>query len=181
MPKLQNKFFVVCFSVALIAVAFGASARAANADGPSDSPQLTKDEALKLTNEFQKATVAGDAAALGKLMADDCIFIHGNGLVQNKSVFTGMLTSGRMKVTSWDMKSPSVMLFHGGAIVTGVSEWDMMPPGGAANASPMVLHLHVSQVWVHTAAGWQLILDQDTSITQPAGARTQPPSSAPKR
>ena len=170
------------FGVLMIAAAMLGAGAVRAADGP----QLTKDEALKLTNEFQRATVAGDAAALGRLMADDCIFIHGNGMVQSKEVFTGMLSSGRMKVTSWDMKSPNVILFDGGAIVTGVSEWDMMPPGGSTNANPMVLHLHVSQVWARTAAGWQLILDQDTSITQPGGPRMQPlgdhaaPSGAPK-
>lgn len=172
MAKLHTKIFALCFGIALTAFIFGAGAvRAANAGAGGDSPQLTKSEALKLTGEFQKATVAADAATLEKLMAPDCIFIHGNGMVQSKAVFTGMLTSGRMKVTSWDMKSPNVILFDGGAIVTGVSDWDMMPPGGSANASPMVLHLHVSQVWAHTSAGWQLILDQDTSIAQPGGMR----------
>lgn len=182
MTKLHTKLFALYFGVALMAALFSVSA--VRVAGRSDSGQLTKDEALKLTSEFQKATVAADAATLDKLMADDCIFIHGNGMVQNKSVFTGMLTSGRMKVTSWDMKSPDVILFDGGAIVTGVSEWDMMPPGGSANANPMALHLRVSQIWAHTATGWQLILDQDTSIAQPGGLRpvgaNATPSGAPK-
>ncbi len=185
MVNVRTKLFALYFSIALMAVAFGTGAlRSANAAQRGDSPQLTKDEALKLMNEFQRATVAADATALDKLMADDCTFIHGNGLVQSKAVFTGMLSSGRMKVTSWDMKSPNVILFDGGAIVTGESEWDMLPPGGSANANPMVLHLRVSQIWAHTAIGWQLILDQDTSIAQPGGMRPAgshaAPSGAPK-
>lgn len=171
MNTIRTKSLALYFSAALLmAVFFGIGAvRAANA--ARGSAQLTKDEALKLTNDFQKATVGAEAATLDKLMADDCIFIHGNGMVQTKAVFTSMLTSGRMKVTSWDMKSPNVMLFNGGAIVTGESDWVMMPPGGSASANPMTLHLRVSQIWVHTAKGWQLILDQDTSIAQPAGMR----------
>jgi hypothetical protein len=166
------------FCAALLMATFmgGTAIRAANAGG---SAQLTKNEALKLTNDFQKATVAGDAATLDKLMANDCIFIHGNGMVQSKAVFTSMLTSGRMKVTSWDMKSPDVMLFNGGAIVTGESEWVMAPPPGSASTNPMSLHLRVSQIWVHTAKGWQLILDQDTSIAQPQGMRPVGSHSAP--
>lgn len=185
MTKFRMKSLSLFFTAALVAVALlGARAvRAARAAG--DSPQLTKEEALNLHDQFQKATVAADAASLDKLMADGCIFIHGNGMVQSKAVFTSMLKSGRMKVTSWDMKSPEVMLFNGGAIVTGLSDWTMEPPPGSASATPMVLHLRVSQIWVHTSKGWQLILDQDTAVSQPGGLRPvgsrAAPSGAPKQ
>lgn len=183
MSKLRTDSLALNFSAAIVAIILTAGALCPVAVR-ADSARLTKAEALKLHEEFQKATVDADAATLDKLMAPDCIFIHGNGMVQNKAVFTGMLKSGRMKVRSWDMKSPEVMLFNGGAIVTGVSDWVMDAPPGSANRGPMTLHLRVSQIWVHTEAGWKLILDQDTSIAQPPGMRPAgangAPSSAPK-
>ncbi|MDE3108701.1 MAG: nuclear transport factor 2 family protein [Acidobacteriota bacterium] len=183
MSKLRIYPLALYFSTAIVATILTAGVVCPGLTR-ADSSQLTKAEALKLHDQFQKATVEGDAATLDKLMAADCIFIHGNGMVQTKAVFTDMLKSGRMKVTSWDMKSPEVILFDGGAIVTGVSDWVMDAPPGSGNRGPMTLHLRVSQIWAHTSEGWQLILDQDTSIAQPPGMRpaaaNAAPSAAPK-
>jgi hypothetical protein len=82
-----------------------------------------------------------------------------------------MLTSGRMKVTEFKSASPQVILFDGGAIVTSVADWGMLPPRGPKGAKPMVLHMRISQVWVRTAAGWQMVLEQDTTLPQEGGAR----------
>lgn len=135
----------------------------------ADGPRLTKDEALKLQDSFQSAVVAADSAKLDKLMADDCTFIHGNAMQQTKAQFMGMLTSGNMKVSEFKSSSQQVTLFHGGAIVISVIDWGMMPPGGGADAHPMVLPMRISDVWVHTRAGWQLVLEQDTTLPQQRG------------
>lgn len=170
MSKLRTCSFALYFSAALVSVLlitgaiFQASARA-------DAPQLTKEKALSLQAQFRRATVAADAGALDKLMAPDCIFIHGNGMMQSKAVFTRMLTSGAMKVTEFKSTSPQVILFDGGAIVTSLADWGMLPPRGPKGANPMVLHMRISQVWVHTAAGWQMILEQDTTLPQGGGMR----------
>jgi ketosteroid isomerase-like protein len=137
----------------------------------ADGPRLTKEEALKLQDEFQSAVVAADGAALDKLMANDCIFIHGNAMMQTKPEFTGALTSGAMKVTEFKSSSRDVTLFNGGAIVVSVVDWGMAPPRAATNANPMILHMRISNVWVHTEAGWQLVLEQDTSLPQRGGMR----------
>lgn len=172
MAKSYAKFVVLCFSVALIALALGNAGAARAADG-----QLTKDEALKLQDSFQSAVVAADSAKLDKLMADDCTFIHGNALQQTKSQFMGMLTSGTMKVTEFKSSSQQVTLFHGGAVVISVIDWGM--PGRGANARPMVLPMRISDVWIHTGAGWQLLLEQDTTLPQPAGMRPTGSHAAP--
>lgn len=147
--------------VFVIAAAMLAAGAARAADG-----QITKDEALKLQDSFQNAVVAADSAKLDKLMADDCTFIHGNAMQQTKAQFMGMLTSGAMKVTEFKSSSQQVTLFHGGAIVISVIDWGMLPPRGGANAHPMILPMRISDVWVHTGSGWQLVLEQDTTLPQ---------------
>jgi hypothetical protein len=159
--------FALKFGIILIAAAMlgAGAARAANA------PQLSRQEALKLQDSFQSAVVAADSAKLNKLMASDCTFIHGNAMQQTKTQFMGMLTSGTMKVTEFKSSSQQVTLFHGGAIVISVIDWGMLPPRGGANAHPMVLPMRISDVWVHTGAGWQLVLEQDTTLPQRGGMR----------
>jgi Domain of unknown function (DUF4440) len=145
----------------------------------ADGPQLTKADALKLQDDFQNAVVAADSATLDKLMAGDCIFIHGNAMQQTKAQFIGMLKGGAMKVTEFKSSSQDVVPFNGGAIVISVVDWGMLPPRGAMNAGPMVLHMRISDVWAHTAAGWQLILEQDTTLAQPGGMRPVGSRAAP--
>ncbi|MGH7225945.1 MAG: hypothetical protein ACRELF_22230, partial [Gemmataceae bacterium] len=76
-------------------------------------------------------------------------------------------------------------LFRGGAIVISVIDWGMVPPHGAANTRPMILPMRISDVWAHTDAGWQLILEQDTSLPQRGGMRPggghQASSGAPRQ
>jgi ketosteroid isomerase-like protein len=153
------------FGIFVIAAAMLGAGTARAADGP----QISKEEALKLQDSFQSAVVAADAAKLDKLMAEDCTFIHGNAMQQTKAEFMGMLTSGKMKVSEFKSSSQQVTLFHGGAIVISVIDWGMLPPGGGANAHPMVLPMRISDVWVHTGAGWQLVLEQDTTLPQRGG------------
>ncbi|MGH9716056.1 MAG: nuclear transport factor 2 family protein [Candidatus Acidiferrales bacterium] len=156
------------FAAFLVAVAMVASGAARAANGP----RLSKEEALKLQDRFQSAVVAADGATLNKLMARDCTFIHANAMQQTKEQFMGMLKSGAMKVSEFKSSSQAVSLFHGGAIVISVIDWGMMPPHGAANAHPMILPMRISDVWAHTDAGWQLILEQDTSLpTRRANSR----------
>lgn len=160
----KNRFALYFAMFVIAATMLGARAVRA-----ADAPQITKDEALKLQDSFQSAVVAADSAKLDKLMADDCAFIHGNAMQQTKAQFMGMLTSGTMKVSEFKSSSQQVTLFHGGAIVISVIDWGMIPPGGGANAHPMVLPMRISDVWVHTGAGWQLILEQDTTLPQQRG------------
>lgn len=167
MNTLHMKSILLQFSIILIAAAMLGAGAVRAADGP----RLTKEEALKLQDSFQSAVVAADSVKLGKLMADDCTFIHGNAMQQNKTQFMGMLTSGSMKVTEFKSSSRQVTLFNGGAVVISVIDWGMLPPRGGPNAHPMVLPMRISDVWVHTGAGWQLMLEQDTTLPQPAGPR----------
>lgn len=164
--QLKNSL-ALYFGVFLIAAAMLGSGAVRAADGP----QLTKDDALKLQDDFQSAVVAADSATLDKLMAGDCTFIHGNAMQQTKEQFMGMLKSGAMKVSEFKSHSQDVVLFRGGAIVISVIDWGMTPPNGAENAHPMVLPMRISDVWIHTSAGWQLLLEQDTTLPQHAGMR----------
>jgi ketosteroid isomerase-like protein len=163
----RKNSLALCFGLSLIlaVILCAGTVRAA------DRLQLTKEAAVKLQDDFQSAVVAADSAALDKLMADDCTFIHGNAMQQSKAQFMGMLKSGRMKVTEFKSSSQNVVPFDGGAIVISVINWGMLPPNGATNAHPMVLPMRISDIWVHTARGWQLLLEQDTTLPQGSGMR----------
>jgi len=128
-------------------------------------------EALRLQKEFQDKCVAGDVDAISAMMADDAIFIHGNGAVQGKSEFLGSIKSGQLSLSAYDLKDPKVILFNGGAIVSGLEDLAFRPPAGS-NAPPRVIHMRGSAVWIHNAGAWRLVLDQDTTLAGPPPAGT---------
>jgi len=165
MRTFKNRQILACLAVVTAAVlviavaAFQVFAQAA-----------TQDEVLKMQKEFQAKCVAADGAALTALMADNAIFVHGNGVMQSKAEFIDAITTGKLGVSQYDLSEPKVVLFDGGAIVTGLVDFGLKPPAGSANP-PRILYFRGSAVWLHSSSGWHLIFDQDTTIAaRPAPA-----------
>ncbi|HXU21510.1 MAG TPA: nuclear transport factor 2 family protein [Verrucomicrobiae bacterium] len=125
-----------------------------------------QDEVLDLQKKFQAATVSGDTAAVASLMADDVIFIHGNAAAQSKTEFLAGIKNGQLAFSAYDLSDPKVVMFKGGAIVTGIVDISFRPRPNAPGA-PRTLHMRGSSVWLHGSTGWKLILDQDTPIQGP--------------
>lgn len=152
-----------------------AGARTSQAQAAASGRQLTAAQVLDLQKKFQDATVADDAATIGKLMADDAVFVHGNALVQTKAEFLEAATKRQFRITKFEIKNVKVAFFDGGAIVSGVEDIALAPR--APGAQPAQVQMRVSSVWVAKPAGWQLILHQGTPIPEPPGirpARTPP-------
>ncbi len=126
------------------------------------------DEVLAMQKKFTDACVAADGATLNKVMADNAVFIHGNGVMQSKAEFIDAITTGKLGVSQYDLKDPKVIAFKDGAIVTGLVDFGLKPPPGSA-APPRVLHFRGSSIWLHSSSGWHLIFDQDTTLAGPPG------------
>ncbi|HXA77605.1 MAG TPA: nuclear transport factor 2 family protein [Candidatus Acidoferrales bacterium] len=134
----------------------------------------TQKDLVDLQKKFQDLTVAGDSAGVSALMSDEAIFIHGNGAAQSKAEFLTAMATGQLAFSLYDLKDPKVVIFDGGAIVSGLVDIAFKVPAGST-APPRVLHMRGSSVWVQRPSGWRLILDQDTTIPAPL----PPPAAAP--
>ncbi len=167
---MENGRVLLGVACAITAMIVGASFAARSRAQVSAAQQ----QVLDMEKKFRESTVSGDADGVAALMADDAIFIHGNGAAQSKSEFVGALRSGQMAFSSYDLRDPKVISFQGGAIVSGLVDIGIKGPAGSA-AAPRVIHMRGSSVWVQTASGWKLQLDQDTTLAgPPAGAAPSP-------
>ena len=148
---------------ALIAIVLGMMA-AAVAAPIANAQKLTEAQALDLQKKFEAAQIAGDAATVGAMMADNAVFVHGNMRVQTKAEFlAGVGKGGPGKFEGNDRK---VVLFDNGALVTGPVTISLGGRGAdGAAAPPREMHIYLSTLWVHTSAGWQEILMQTTELT----------------
>jgi hypothetical protein len=148
------------FCAAAMAAAFAAPAAMA---APKDE-KITEAQALDLQKKFETAYTSGDAKTIGMLLADDATFVHGNMRVQSKSEFIDGLAHTPSNIDRPDNK---VALISGGAgaLVTGPGTVTFAaapaPSGGVAQPARQ-LHLYFSTLWVHTSAGWQVLLFQGT-------------------
>jgi ketosteroid isomerase-like protein len=147
---------IVAVTIALVAVAAK----------PSPAQSSTEEQVIRLQKEFQDKCVAGDIEAISAMMTDDALFIHGNGVMQRKAEFLGAIKNGQLSLSGYDLKDPKVIVFEGGAIVSGLEDLTFKPPAGS-NAPPRVIHMRGSAVWIRTAGTWRLVLDQDTTLAGP--------------
>jgi ketosteroid isomerase-like protein len=131
--------------------------------------QAAQDEALSLQKKFQEACVAGDVSAIEPMMADDAIFIHGNGMMQGKQEFLASIEKGQLALSAYELKDPKVIAFDGGVVVSGLEDLTFKPPAGSASPG-RTIHMRGSAVWVHKGSSWRLVLDQDTTLAGPPAA-----------
>jgi len=160
---------------ALAMMLFVASLAASPARAQAGNPKgkLNAAQVLALQKKFQEASMAADMPALSALMADNAVFIHGSGVVQTKAQYINSITSGQMKLTTYDLKESKVTFFKDGAIIVGLTDVGLAPPhNAAAGASARLIHMRVSTVWLRKLDGWQLILNQGTPLadSSPAAA-----------
>lgn len=130
-----------------------------------------QDEVLALQKKFQDATVSGDTATIASVMADNAFFVHGNAMMQSKTEFLAAIKNGQMGFSAYDLSDPKVVMFKGGAIVTGIVDITFRVRPNAPSGAPRSLHMRGSSVWLHGSNGWKLILDQDTPIQGPPPER----------
>lgn len=160
-----------------VAMVFGVVGARTSKALPAPNEQLTAAQLIDLQKRFQDATVACDAAAIAKLMADDAMFVHGNALVQSKAEFVQAATERHFRISQFEISNPKVVFFDGGAIVSGIEDIELA--AHAAGEQPAKVKMRVSGVWVARPGGWQLILNQSTpiqSVPSPAVAPVSTPS-----
>jgi ketosteroid isomerase-like protein len=178
----KNRFISTAISAFVVAIMLLAET-ALRSGAQSSQSSTTQRDLVDLQKKFQDLTVAGDSAGVSALMSDEAIFIHGNGAAQSKAEFLTAMATGQLAFSSYELKDPKVVIFDGGAVVTGLVDIAFKAPPGST-AAPRVLHMRGSSVWVQRSSGWKLILDQDTTLATPpvpapaaAAPGTAPPAS----
>jgi len=119
-------------------------------------------EAVKTAEHaWAAATIQGDAAALGNLLADNLTYTHSTGETDTKSAFIGNL-SGARKYHKIDYETLDTRLYLNGtaAVVTAVAQLETSQKGGA----PSPAHLRFIHVWIHQNGRWQLAAHQSLRL-----------------
>jgi ketosteroid isomerase-like protein len=81
--------------------------------------QKDEKDILQVEDQWTQAVRSGDTATLEKLLADDYVFVDPNGQTLNKAQEIARYRSGEVKFTSFATSDKKVIVYIGGAIVTG--------------------------------------------------------------
>jgi ketosteroid isomerase-like protein len=112
-----------------------------------------------------EVTVKGDYKALDDLLADDLLYVHSNGKMDDEKTFLEGLTSGRSKyrkIESVEMKARQVgdvVLIDGRVNVTVET-----------NGQPNDLVLTYLDVWAKRGGKWQMVSWHSARMAAPAAA-----------
>jgi ketosteroid isomerase-like protein len=176
---MKTVLVVTLLALALSTVAFGqkraAGARPQGAPAKTAAPAgRVQEQIKKLEEEWAAAYIKGDAAALGRILADDYTLTDENGSLSNKAQAIQALASGDTTFESIKFDDLKVRVYGAFAIVTG-GEIITVRADGMSETSTF----RFTDVFALRGGRWQAISSQFTNsievgitvVKKPDGSR----------
>ena len=116
-------------------------------------------EIRELETQRFRAMERVDVAALNRILSDDLIYTHANGLQQTKAELIGVLGSGDMKYESITTDDVRVRIFTETAVVTGRALIKIKAHGEEQSFKLCYLDVYVKQ-----DGRWQMVAWQSSRV-----------------
>jgi ketosteroid isomerase-like protein len=140
---------------AIGAVLAAAAAAPAAQGGPGAAPDARLVVAA-LDSQYQAAVKANDAAAMGRILADDMILVTGNGTVVTRAQLLASATDKLATYTQQDPSQRTVRLYGDRTAVVTALLWLKGTRAGQA----FDYKLWYSDTYVRTPTGWRYAFGQ---------------------
>ncbi|MGB6545064.1 MAG: nuclear transport factor 2 family protein [Candidatus Acidiferrales bacterium] len=139
---------------------------------PALRADAASDEVLLAEQARTTALIAGDFAALDKLMADDVTYVHASGQRDTKETYLGALRSGVLSYQSWQAREIHVrMLGSDVAVLNGIYSVHAMDH--RVSKDEIIIDLHFLTVYARRDGRWQQVAWQSTRVPVPVPAAAQ--------
>jgi hypothetical protein len=100
-----------------------------------------------------------DVATLDRILSDDLIYTHANGLQQTKAELIGVLGSGDFKYESITPGDIRVRIYNETAVVTGLASMKIK-----SGAGEQIFKLCYLDVYVKQDGRWQMVAWQSSRV-----------------
>jgi ketosteroid isomerase-like protein len=144
-----------CAIAALAALFLSLAPVVALAQGQAAVEQQIRDA----EKNWGAAVMAGDQAALGRILGNDLIYAHSSGVIETKQEYLGKLKTGDQKYASIDHQSVTVRPYGDVAIAHIKTRMTGSTKGVPFDNQLMLLH-----VWRKQGGNWQLVAHQSTRL-----------------
>ena len=108
------------------------------------------------------ATIAGDTAALERLMGDDITYFHSTGRQDTKRSFIDGLVTRGQPYRGFGVEDLTVRVFGDAGVTSAVIRLTLRNAEGVEDTHPS----RCTQVWAKRDGGWQEVLWQATRIPE---------------
>ena len=142
------------FPALLLAAALLPPAALATAPHPMLPPALAKAVA-----EFDDAQVHGDAAALGRLLADDYVLVNSQAQTEDKAAFIRDYTAAGFTLAPFTVEHELIRHWTGGAVLGGVATLR-----GTSGGKPYAVRLRFADVWRERDGHWQVVFTEAARV-----------------
>jgi uncharacterized protein (TIGR02246 family) len=102
---------------------------------PSAPDVDSKAEVLDADADYRNAVLHGDTARLASIFADDIMIVHSDGGRDTKANFLDAISSGRLKLTSYERKDVEVRIYGPVALMFSKTAKTFAYKGSPAKAS----------------------------------------------
>lgn len=117
-------------------------------------PDLPPDLAAA-ARAFDTAQVAGDGAALERLLADGYLLVNSQGQSESKADFIRDYTAKGFSFAPFTIEKPVEKVWATGAVLGGVVD-----AHGTSDGKPYAIRLRFADVWAKRDGTWQVIYTQ---------------------
>ncbi len=118
-------------------------------------------EVLTAMDNWRKAMIAKDGAALEKLYAPDLTYTHSSGKNESKTEAIAAVVNSKGKTDKIELADTTVRIYGKTALVKG-----KVTLIGSTDGKPTSTALNILHVWVKNSSGWQLVARQAVRLTQ---------------
>lgn len=156
-------------AAALVLLLVGCSPRAVSPPASVSGGAFTGAEAevRALNDRLSAAVLAGDAAAMGVILAPDYVFISATGGMGDRASMLGGYAAGTIRYTTYRADSVRVRLFGDAAVVTGVT----VREGSSAAGGDLSGRFRSTRVYARRGGAWQLASAHESRINTPDVAK----------
>jgi hypothetical protein len=142
----MNMLKGLLFGSAMLALS-GGVAIANECGGPVDAADVEAAEDARYA-----AQTGDDFDALGRLLADDLVYIHSSAVVDNKASYIDSMRSGNVKYRVMRRSDTTVRTFGCLAILTGLANFDVTVKG-----QDLAVEIRFHSIWVQRDKGLQFV------------------------
>lgn len=118
----------------------------------------------QLDAERVRATLAKDAAALSRLIADDMRYVHSSAVDETKALYIERATTGHYDYTGLTTVKRDFRVIGDVVLVNGDLKIELLLKG-----APRTVMSRYLQVWAKRAGNWQVVAWQSTPIPAAVG------------
>lgn len=125
----------------------------------AQKPNATEQEVLKASQVLDEASlIKKDRATMERLYADDYMYLHSNGTVNNKTQEIAEYMSPDLKWTTHKSDDLKVRIYRDVAVVTGLSTLTGSAKGYVSGGR------RFTELWVRRNGRWQSVGGQSTLV-----------------